>query len=371
MPHSVIIVISLKFEAFLYTREIKEEPESFVINGKPLFGTFKGHPSRLDIRGVKRPYGIIPLPTFITNLRIKSKITFHLSLGDFIGYVSFLDAKILGYAEVCLWNTQTRQKFFYRSVMGPRKRFVPHDLNTAASSCYRKKRYIRISWDRKHDKLSVVFNLHGGSMYPTVNAALLVHFSSPETAEITSVTPFPTARRATALYSLTSKLQGSIALHPKHAQQRIIDSTDGCCLWNINRSYAKFRFHGEYVIGLGTLKGKKVAFRIDASNHDSVDTYKHNSNVLFYDGQVTPLPPVVITHPFGIMNHWVIQDTENMIDLTFTPISDNHNKNSVFVLRSDSHNIYGTFEGSLLTKDGEKLNFKSLNGIVKKYLFRL
>ena len=85
----------------MYTREIKETPDVLVRNYKPVFGTFKGHPKRLDIRNVFKPYGTVPLPTFITNLRIKSRLTFSFDIGDYIGRITFVDAKIIGYSEVC------------------------------------------------------------------------------------------------------------------------------------------------------------------------------------------------------------------------------------------------------------------------------
>ena len=158
-------------------------PESFVKNFKPVFGTFKGHPKRLDIRGVFKPYGTIPLPTFITNLRIKSRLTFTFDIGEYIGRITFVDAKIIGYSEVIFWNKSTNQKFVYHSVMGMRKRFIPHNLESASTSSYSKKRYTRISWDRSHGKFSVVFDLNGDSVRPSAHGAISGDFNAEQFAE--------------------------------------------------------------------------------------------------------------------------------------------------------------------------------------------
>ncbi len=133
------------------------------------------------------------------------------------------------------------------------------------------------------------------------------------------------------------------------------------------------RFHssGEYMTLMGNIKGKQVALRLSADSQESYDPYKFNHNVLFVDGIPTPLPPVVITHPFGIMNRWVIQDTEGMIDLSFTPASDVRKIISIAVLRTDYHSIFGSFEGTLLDGEGQKISFKSISGVFKKYLVRL
>ena len=354
----------------MYTREILEQPEKFIKNGIPVFGTFKGHPDRLDIRGVKNPYSF-HFPKFLSNLRIKSRLSLYFSLGDFIGHINFLDAKIFGFAEVVFWNTKTLKKFVYHSVMGPRKRFVPHDMNTAATGCYRKHRYIRISWDRKNGRISAVFNLKGDSVRPSVSANLTGIFTDSLSSELTSILPSPTMRRCTGKYNAGFKLHGSITIIPKKQPQQTMTDTQGFGFLDINRTYMKVHNEGEFITGIGCCNEKPVLFRIESTSQEAVNPDRYNGNVLFYDGKVTVLPPVVITHQFGIKKNWVIQDTENMIDLSFTPSSDNINKVSIFILKAAYNTIFGHLEGTLATAEGEKITFKSFDGISQKYKIRL
>ncbi|MBQ3686211.1 MAG: DUF2804 family protein, partial [Treponema sp.] len=55
----------------------------------------------------------------------------------------------------------------------------------------------------------------------------------------------------------------------------------------------------------------------------------------------------------------------------FTPASDNYKLISTLILKTEYHTIYGSFEGMLLTADGRKITFKSLDGIAKTYRIRL
>ncbi len=358
----------------MYTRQVKECPESFVRQGKPVFGTFSGHPKRLDIRGVKSPYAIVPLPVFITNLRIKSRLSYFFTLGEYTGCVEFFDAKVFGFAEICFWNMVTKQRFVYRSVMGPRKRFVPHNLDVAITANYNKRRYTRISWDRAHNKLSVLFNLRGNSVRPGSNGALLASFDSPQAGELTAVMPAPTIRRCSAHYITVLPLHGAVTLFDRQSPQtqlKTMPDTEGTAFLDISRTYMKFRTHGEFVTGFGLVNGCQIGFRLQVTSQDAVESEAYNTNVLFYNGKATPLPPVRITHPYGTMKKWIIQDTENMVDLEFTPVSENPNVVSAFILRSEYHTIYGTFEGTLLTAEKEKVSFRTLPGISKKYLIRL
>lgn len=349
-----------------------EPPETLIKDGKPVFGTFSGHPSCLDIRGVKNPYGIFPLPVFITNFRIKSRLSFFFTVGEYIGCIEFFDAKIFGFADVCFWNQTTKQKFTYQSVMGPRVRFVPHELDSPATIVsYKKSRYIRISWDRKHDKFSVIFNLMGNTVRPSANAAFIAHYSDKNTAELTSVIPAPTTRRCSANNLVALSLHGAITLVPKQAPAKTMADADGISLFDMSRTFFRFRTRGEFLSGLGMVNGKQVSFRIAAGSQDAVNPDQYNNNVLFYEGKATPLPAVTITHPFGLMNKWIIQDTESMVDLTFTPVAEYMHTISVFILRTQYHTIYGKFEGVLLTSSGEKVTLHELPGIAKKYLIRL
>lgn len=356
----------------MYKRELTEVPDTLIKNGKSLFGSYKTHPSLLDIRDVFRPIGIFPLPTFITNFRIKSRLTFCFNIGDYAGIIDFLDVKIFGFAEVNFWNKTTKQRYSYRSVMGPRRRFVPHELSfPAAVISYKKSRYIKISWDRKHDKLAVVFKLKGDSARPSANGAFIAHLNSSDSLEYCAVTPAPTQRRCSAIYCSSQAIHGSLTLKSSSSQLKMMTNEDGISFFCMNRIYSRYRSYGERLTGIGEVNGKSVVFYIQFTSQEPADSDKFNSNVLFYNDQTIPLPPVTITHNSGIMNKWNIQDTENMVDLSFTPASESMHSLSLAFVRTQYHTILGSFEGVLLTPSGEKIVLHSLQGLAKKYLLRL
>ena len=123
------------------------------------------------------------------------------------------------------------------------------------------------------------------------------------------------------------------------------------------------------MIGLGRYEGRILSFQL--GNSVTREDFQYNDNVLFLDGKVCPLPPVKITRPFGVTGEWIIQDTESMVDLVFTPVSDSSRRMSAFVLRTDYHTVYGTYSGVLLTGDGEKIILKGYPGIGKKVRLRI
>lgn len=355
-------------EEKVYSRDMTEPPKHIIENGRPVFGSFKSHTPKLDIRGVKHPFGVIPAPTFLTNLRIRSYLSYSFLYGDILGTIDILDAKFFGFAELLLWNVKTGKKYAYRNLMGPRRRLIPKNLESAICVTFKRSRYFRISWNRKAEKHSILFNMTGDSVRPDIAVAFTANLNSPLTAESTFVMPAPGMRRCAATYSLTSPIQGNISLQPKSPEE---PSPVGLMLFNMRRAYYKLRTKTEYIIATGMLNGKCLTLSLSTSNISANDSDKYNENFLVLDGVTTPLPPVVITRPFGINQKWIIQDTESMIDLSFSPISDNIRTNSIFILRTQYHTIYGNYNGVLLTSTGEKLVLKDFAGIAKKHLLRL
>lgn len=354
----------------MYSRQMIAPPEKLVHHGKPVFGTFDGIPASLDIRGVYRPFGVLPLPTFITDLRIRSSLVYIFNTDEYIGVVSFLDLKIVGHGEVLFWNKKTGRKYVYHTVTGPRRRLISKNTHQGGCISFGHRRYIRIGWDRDKQVMSFVCNLKGDSAQPDVAAVLKSDFAHDSFRALSAVLPAPTMRRCKAVWTMTVPLTGSISFHAKN-QQPISNHLQGCVLFKSVRSYNKLRTRSREVWGVGQVGEKSVAFSISSSSLDAVNPDTYNENVLFVDGELTPLPPVKITFPFGIKGKWIIQDTENMVDLSFTPISDYSRTVSLMILRAQKHIMYGTFEGMLKMKDGREIPLKDFSGMVRKQLMRL
>ncbi|WP_407425160.1 DUF2804 domain-containing protein [Treponema sp.] len=356
----------------MYTREIRTPPEKIIHNGKIEFGTFDGLLRKLDIRGVKAPFAGFPFPALITNFRIQSSLLFMFNIGSYIGTVDFLDHKIFGHADVVFWNKENGRKIAYRSFMGPRRRFIPHNMETGFCASFNKKRYIRVSWDHPRDKLSMIFNLKGDSSRPSAQAAFIAHYSNSNFREMATVIPYPSKRRCSATYIANPLIHGTLSLEKtRNSEETVQQNADGQAVLCINRAYYNFHSNSEFIIATGEVEGKKITFQIFTTQENAVDTENINSNILYVNGETTLLPPVTITHPFGLSKKWIIQDFENMVDLTFTPVSDNHRDVSFLVMKSQMRTIFGTFEGVIKTKNGDDIVLHNFEGIAKNHLLRL
>lgn len=355
----------------MYSRQLEKLPDSIVHNGKINFGTYAGVTRKIDIRGVQAPFAGLPVAKVFSNFRIKSKLFYVFSIDNYIGLAEFFDDKAFGLAEVIFWDMETNQKFAYHTFMGPRRRFIPVNTQEAMCTSFGKNRYIKISWNRIRDKLTLSFNVKGDKYRPCARGKFLGRFGKNEDSEILSVCPAPNKQRCSATWSVPFTFEGGISTAKTFSEIPELPQNHGIGCMLLNRIYLRFSSQCELMFGLTKLGDKDVVFSISSTNQDPLDPDENNDNMLSVNNSITPLPSVTITHPFGLMKKWVIQDCENMVDLTFNPISSNSRILNIILMRNSYSFIYGTFEGVLLTKDGEKIVLKNCPGIVKKNRLRL
>ena len=350
----------------MYSRQFTQAPEHLVENGKAHFGSYDGVSPKTDIRGMRAPYAGIPVPSIISNLRIKSRLEYIFSLKDYIGLSQFYDFKVIGLGEIIFWNIQTGKKYVYHTIMPSRRRFVPVLTTRGICACYRKSRFIKISWGRQHKHHALTFKVRGDNARPDAEGYMYSPMQDDMHTDSLFVCPSPASLRCSATWISTMKTLGHVAINGEPAED-----SDGLGMMILNRAYYKFHSKSATSYGIGNVKGKKVLFYIKTSNMDAADSDTYNCNLLVVDGKQTALPPVYMTHPFGIDKNWIIQDTESMVDLTFTPLSTNSRTLNLIALRTSYYTMYGTFEGVLLDSNGEKIILKNFPGLLHKGMLRL
>lgn len=352
----------------MYSRTMTDPPERIVYNGKPVFGAFSHPPKKLDISDVRNPYSAIKLPRFLSKLRIRADISVVFTSDEFTGIITLFDVKYFCFSEVVIWEKTSGKKYAYRYVFGFR-RLVSKNLERGRSFTFKKRRYVRVSWDRNKKRLSVVFSMKGDTARPSFTGDFRLNMSDQKAAEWFSVVPAPIKRRCSATYYCEAPFRGSIMNHNTGLVSKRAD--ENICFFSMRRIFSKLRTWEMFITGMGHYEGKQLVLRLASSNHDATENDRYNDNALFLNNDITLLPPVTITCPYGVDGKWIIQDTENMIDLYFTPLSDHRRVSSIFILTADYHTVYGTFEGDLQTKGGEMLHLKDFPGIAQKQYLRM
>jgi len=350
----------------MYSREFEEPPVHIIENGKAHFGTFNNVSPRFDIKGMRAPYAGVPLPSIISNIRIKSRLNYYFSIEKHIGLVEFFDFKIIGIAEICFWNKENGKKYVYHSIMPTRRRFIPKNTSRGICASYNKSRYIKISWENERQSKSMRFHVNKNSGWPAAEGWFHSSRDNSMNSQISFVNPSPTISRCSALWLSTMKINGHLSIKGSEP-----DNSAGLGAMAMNRYYSKTMSKALRICGMGQSDGKDILFYLDSSSAEASDPDKYNDNALIIDGEKTALPSIVATHPFGLNKAWIIQDTESMIDLTFTPKSLYQHHFNLIILRTAYSHIYGSFEGVLLDKNGNKIQLKGFPGIITRSSMRV
>ena len=350
----------------MYSRTFDEPPVHIVENGRAHFGTFNKVSPRFDIKGMRAPYAGIPLPSIISDIRIKSRLNYFFSIDKYAGLVEFFDFKILGLAEVCFWNKSTGKKYVYHSIMPTRRRFIPKNTERGICASYRKSRYIKVSWEKKYSSKAMRFHVKNNTAWSDSEGWFHSVRDDNMKTDLCFVNPAPSTSRCSAFWFSSMKINGHLAIKNEEP-----DNSPGLAVMLMNRFYTKTLSRGSRLCAMGNIDGKDIVFYMEVTTYDAADPDKYNANVLVYDGQSTALPSVLATHPFGINKNWIIQDTESMVDLTFTPASVYRRSLNLIAMRSSYSHIYGTIEGVLLDKDGNKINLKNFPGIITRSYMRM
>ena len=351
----------------LYTRKIEPAPDKPVQNGKSNFGTFSGCFKKFDIRGLYRVFGNIPLPRIITNGRISGTMRFLFCDDEIIGEIAFFSCYIFSFMETTFWVRKTQQKYAYRQYLPGGFIHIPKHIKYSVTACRKSYRYARIFSRLSHGKLHADFDFSARDSRPSCEGRLDLDIRDKEALDFSCVIPNYVSRRCMAMYMQTGTVKGWVSLGYNEDIQLKKETAVG--VFDVRKAYTGFRSKRTLVNGLGKLGDKSLVFYL--ANSIAADSNKYNDNMMLYDGKRTPLPPVKITRPFGIMGKWIIQDTESMVDLVFLPVSKNYKRVNAAVFRTEYSTVYGHFEGTLLTADGEELKLKSFPGIAKKYNIRI
>ena len=85
------------------------------------------------------------------------------------------------------------------------------------------------------------------------------------------------------------------------------------------------------------------------------DLSKATENVYFYDKKAYKVGVLKVKrNPANYMESWHLKNEEGTIELFFRPIYDNYTENKFVVVDTHCDQVYGYFDGTIKTNDGEK-----------------
>lgn len=98
------------------------------------------------------------------------------------------------------------------------------------------------------------------------------------------------------------------------------------------------------------------------------DLSKAGENALILSNRIHKLEQVKFDYTSGdYMKPWKFQDTENRLDLTFTPFKDRLAQTNLGIITSQVHQMFGKYNGFVIADDGEKIQIRNLTGFAEEH----
>jgi hypothetical protein len=349
----------------MYKREIEAPRASPIIAGKPLQGTWIGAFDEVDLLAIQHPFSI-PFPRWMKDCRIKEWESLvvqdeRFSLNALLGNLKYYRV-----AQVILYDKNSQERMWFRKTIPLGGWRLPRTLTNAAIESRSYSFFFRIHDWFDADTIKVDFDIEATRRRPSFTAHLEFDLNRSEVSPM-AVNLLFSERRCMYAFKALAAIRGDMVFGGRHIS---LDPQRTTGLFCDFKGYYPYRMRAVWCTGCGfDAENRRYGFSI--AENQARESYKNNENALWLEGRLTPLPPVRITMPNGIDSDWIIQDTEGMVDLTFSPQEKIRSALNLLVSRAEYDTPLGFFNGILLTAEGERIVVRNLWGLAEKLYLRI
>ncbi len=349
----------------MYARELSEPRSSPVEKGVPVFGCWDKAFDEVDFLQVSHPFAI-SLPKWMKDFRIKEWQSLQLCNERYYLTAAIMNAKYYRIADVMLYDTEAKEKLYFWKALPLGAWRLPRTLSNGAISSRSYGFYFRIHSWLDAERIEIDMDIEPTRRRPSFTAHIEFDLSRATSTPLVSCLPF-SARRALYCYKAIAPVRGDMVFGGRHIA---LSSETSSGIFQDHKGYYPYRMRSLWLSGMGfDSSGRRIGFSL--AENQAKEGFKINENGFWLDGTLHPFPPIRVTQPNGLDKDWVIQDLEGMVDLTFTPREMNEAEFNLLLTRCEYRSPFGVFNGTLATKDGEKVNIRNLWGCGEKLYLRV
>lgn len=160
---------------------------------------------------------------------------------------------------------------------------------------------------------------------------------------------------------------GELVVGDRHLPIRP-DQTQGTLDWG--RGVWAYRTFWNWASASGFLPDGVTRFGLNLGGGFG-DLSAATENCFFLDGVLHKLGWVEITYnPGDYLRPWRFVDDAGRLDLTLTPFFDRHDKTDVLVIRTEAHQMFGRYNGTVVDDAGRAIQVRELLGWAEEHRAR-
>jgi hypothetical protein len=348
----------------MYTREILPPRGTPVKDGRPLAGTWTKAFSEVDLLNIRKPY-VIPTPWWLRDHRIKEWESFLIQNDHYYLDALFCNLKLYRIVKIFLYNKDTKEQVSFRKRIPLRGWHFPRQLANSSIDHRSNGFFFRIHNWLAADLIRLDLDIAAARKRPSFTAHL--EYDMAGSAEPMVVSLLFSENRSMYAYKAMGAVRGDMVVGGRHI---VFDPGRTSGIVCDFKGIYPYRMHSVWCSSAGFEAGNR-RYGFSLGENQARETYKNNENALWVEGRLTPLPPVRITCPGGPDLEWIIQDTEGMVDLSFTPVLPVKDSLNLVLIRAEHYTCLGLFNGFLLNSNGEQVQVRSLWGLGEIFSVRV
>lgn len=293
-------------------------PESVVENGKVHFGTFDQPFKKLNLLECDKPCGS-KMPDFMKPSRLTEWEAFEVNMDEGALVSAVYKTGPMGFS-IFVWYDKKEDKIYsWRNLVPVKKSKVASQLIDDFSHVKTKNSEYTITNDFMNGKAAA----KGWSKGKNGDFSIDIKFEriSPLANGVMPLAKNKDGSFRNALYSEKDffKATGNITVNGKAY------NTNGNSVGIIDdhKGFYPFFAHYDWLTTMGTIddNGEKKFFAFNLTRNQSVDQYNYNENVIWFEKESFPMPPVKFIHKDGKKKtdewHIVDEKEEGIVDVTY------------------------------------------------------
>jgi len=349
----------------MYAREILAPRATPIENGTPITGTWDRPFDRVNLLDVRRPFRY-PVSRRLRDLRIKEWEGFGVHDERFCMEAFLGNFKLFQTVKIFLYMKESGETYFFGKTAPGGSWRLPQQLDNARVECRSSGFLFRVHAWLKANSVKLDVDIAATKNRPAFTAHISFAMGSRDVSPLAVSLGFAQRRSMYAFKALAS-VRGDMEL-----DGRLFNLDPARCsgIFRDCKGFFPYRTRISSCSAAGfDGEGRRYGFHI--VENQAREAHRNNENALWLDKKLTPLPPVRVTTPGGPESEWVIQDTEGMVDLVFTPRTANRWGMNFLLAKGDFFSPMGYYDGTLVSARGEEIQVRNQWGICEKLYLRV
>ncbi|MEI6388502.1 MAG: DUF2804 family protein [Spirochaetota bacterium] len=338
-----------------------QAPHDAVTDGDFSFGWFRGPFERVNFLDIRR-FWRRGTPGWIKTWRLKEWRAFLMGDARWSVMTALFNAKLFTIAYFHAWDRQEGRSVGFTRILPGNIVAIGEKLTLSHNAYHGQHARVDFDFNLSVGIIAVSVNWKPGKGLPGFHGAFTLPFNMTKACPTSVVMPLG-GRRAMYSTKIVLPMEGSLdlagSLHrfdPRTASALVID----------HKGFYPFGFHYDWIGAVGIdAAGRRVGFSLAASSNRAAGAPVHaegssNENCVWIGERAWSLPSVRITRAAGYQGDWVIQDTEGLVDLLFTPKDHSDISFHLGLVESDWHGPFGALKGTVKNGEGETIEAERL-----------